>query len=320
MIRSPSRGSGKPTTATSRTAGCSASTSSTSSGETLTPPRTILSSRRPRIRMYPSASSVASSPVTNQPSGRKREAPLPPVSARQLGATDEQLPVLDAHAPFLQAAAVGGELLHQGRVRRTGRDPAAFRGAVVRSHIGLGRLARARSSSEVGTEAPPQRKTRRVAKARGPRRSASSSRRGETVSGRRRTCSRDDRSAPRRPRHPTRASAPSRTEPATRARRRTRSRPHDPPAPPRGSRRRCRCRIARQNHPRSEPGSPRCGRHPWAARSFPSYRRSRQRRRAVEQDRTRPPRGPVARGCGVGDPVTTLPARERRRDRLGRGG
>ena len=129
------------------------------------------------------------------------------------------------------------------------------------------------------------------------------------MSGRRRTCIRGARSAPRRPPHPTTASAPSRTEPATRARRRRRSRPRDPPAPRRESRRRCRCRIAPRTHPRSGPGSPRCGRHPWDARSFPSCRRSRRRRRAVGQDRTRQPRGQVASAASAsGIPTTTLPS------------
>ena len=54
--RWPKRSSGAPTTATSATAGCRASTSSTSSGWMFSPPETIMSSTRPTIQRSPSAS------------------------------------------------------------------------------------------------------------------------------------------------------------------------------------------------------------------------------------------------------------------------
>ncbi len=66
--RCPRRSSGTPTTATSRTAGCRASTSSTSSGWMFSPPEMIMSSTRPSIQRSPSSSRWPVSPVWYQPS------------------------------------------------------------------------------------------------------------------------------------------------------------------------------------------------------------------------------------------------------------
>ena len=66
--RWPSRSSGAPTTATSRTRGWRASTSSTSSGWMFSPPETIMSSSRPTSQRSPSSSSRPTSPVWYQPS------------------------------------------------------------------------------------------------------------------------------------------------------------------------------------------------------------------------------------------------------------
>ena len=59
----PRRSSATPITATSRTAGCAARTSSTSSGCTFSPPETIMSSTRPSIQRSPSSSRCPVSPV-----------------------------------------------------------------------------------------------------------------------------------------------------------------------------------------------------------------------------------------------------------------
>src|SRR5439155_268591 len=66
--RAPHRSSGSPTTATSRTPGCRASTSSISTGWTFSPPLMIMSSTRPATYSSPSASSQPMSPVKYQPS------------------------------------------------------------------------------------------------------------------------------------------------------------------------------------------------------------------------------------------------------------
>ena len=64
----PSRSSGAPITATSRTPGWLASTSSTSTGWMFSPPETIMSSTRPSTQRSPSASRWPVSPVWYQPS------------------------------------------------------------------------------------------------------------------------------------------------------------------------------------------------------------------------------------------------------------
>ena len=57
-------------TPTWATAGCSATTSSTSRGNTLNPPVTIMSLVRSTMYQKPSSSSRATSPVCIQPSSR----------------------------------------------------------------------------------------------------------------------------------------------------------------------------------------------------------------------------------------------------------
>src|SRR4029077_2576497 len=64
----PQRSSGKPTTATSSTAGCSDRQLSISTGETFSPPVMIISSTRPVTKRSPSASTKPVSPVKYQPS------------------------------------------------------------------------------------------------------------------------------------------------------------------------------------------------------------------------------------------------------------
>src|SRR5581483_5376409 len=66
--RWPRRSSGAPTTATSTTLGCRATTSSTSSGCTFSPPEMIMSSTRPTSHRSPSSSTLPTSPVKYQPS------------------------------------------------------------------------------------------------------------------------------------------------------------------------------------------------------------------------------------------------------------
>ncbi len=68
VTASPHLSSGAPTTQTWAIAGCSAMTSSTSRGNTLNPPVTIMSLTRSTMNQKPSASSRAMSPVRSQPS------------------------------------------------------------------------------------------------------------------------------------------------------------------------------------------------------------------------------------------------------------
>src|SRR5262249_9288086 len=65
---SPSDSCGMPVTTTAATAGCSCSAPSTPRGETLYPPRMIKAFLRSTAQKYPSPSTIAMSPVENQPS------------------------------------------------------------------------------------------------------------------------------------------------------------------------------------------------------------------------------------------------------------
>ncbi len=67
--RSPIRGSGYPTATAWWTSGCASSAASTSEAEMFSPPRMITSLSRPTMRTHPSVSTVARSPVRNQPPG-----------------------------------------------------------------------------------------------------------------------------------------------------------------------------------------------------------------------------------------------------------
>src|SRR5947209_9826654 len=69
VTSSPHLSLGTPATATSCTAGCASSTSSTSRGYTLNPPVMISSLIRPRIASVPSAPISPTSPVRKKPSG-----------------------------------------------------------------------------------------------------------------------------------------------------------------------------------------------------------------------------------------------------------
>ncbi len=62
VIASPNLSSGTPTTTASYTEGCCLSTSSTSSGNTFSPPVLMHTEPRPRRLMVPSSATVAQSP------------------------------------------------------------------------------------------------------------------------------------------------------------------------------------------------------------------------------------------------------------------